>query len=337
MTLQKKSPGIAGRGFGVNHLELIHMGNTTVVQSGAQQLVRVFDGVIGGVPVQACDGRELHAFLQNGKQFSDWIKQRIGQYGFEVNQDFSLVSPKSEIKKGRGGDRRSVDYHLTLDMAKELSMVENNEQGRMARRYFIDMERKALNAPGLPAPAEQELLTLDYEGRRLRILRLDGMPWLVASDVALALGLRNSYVIVRRLTAGQHQKRMVGAQQLNILKMSAVRQAMLMAAPERASQFGKWLDQVLEFQQAPAAPSTQPDPGSLLRGMLAGNRFMCLLDSAGRITLREIPEDHIITPVGQIPNWIADPSGAQPELLPRLLQAVTERLVGQAGNRLPRA
>lgn len=48
---------------------------------------------------------------------------------------------ETKIKKGRGGNRRSVDYLLTLDVAKELSMVENNEQGRMARRYFINCEK----------------------------------------------------------------------------------------------------------------------------------------------------------------------------------------------------
>lgn len=323
MTLKKKSPGIAGRGFGVNHYEAIHMGNTTAVQGGAQQLVRVFGGVIGSAPAQVVDGRELHAFLKNGKQFSDWIKQRIGQYGFEENQDFAIASPKSEAK--RGGHNR-VDYHLTLDMAKELSMVENNEQGRMARRYFIDMERKALSPPALPAPIQQQELTLDYDGRRLRIARLDGVPWLVASDLALALGLRNSYVILRRLPNEQQRKILFGKQQVNIIKMSAVRQAMLTGDPERAARFRIWLEQALELQQAPAVPAPQVDPGSLLRGMLAGNRFMCLLDSAGRITLREIPEDHMTIAMDQVPNWVADPCGARPELLPRILQAISQRM-----------
>lgn len=71
-----------------------HAGNTTpatAIATATQQLVRVFDGQIGGLPAQVCDGRELHAFLKNGKQFSDWIKQRITQYGFEENQDFSRV------------------------------------------------------------------------------------------------------------------------------------------------------------------------------------------------------------------------------------------------------
>ena len=114
------------------------------------QLVRVFASQIGGIPANVCDGRELHTYLQNGKQFADWIKQRISQYGFEESRDFAIASLKSEAKKG-GQNRK--DYHLSLDMAKELSMVENNDKGRAARRYFIDMERKALEAAGQPTIA----------------------------------------------------------------------------------------------------------------------------------------------------------------------------------------
>ncbi len=39
----------------------------------------------------------------------------------------------------------AVEYHLTLDMAKELSMVERNKKGRQARRYFIECEKKLRN------------------------------------------------------------------------------------------------------------------------------------------------------------------------------------------------
>ena len=135
--VKEKAPTRQRQGFGVNHFEAIHMGNTTAVQGGAQQLVRVFDGVIGGLPAQVCDGRELHAFLKAGWQFSDWIKKRIEQYGFEQNQDFVCVSVKTEThrKDGQRGVTKSTDYHLTLDMAKELSMVENNEQGRHCLLY----------------------------------------------------------------------------------------------------------------------------------------------------------------------------------------------------------
>lgn len=119
--------------------------------SAQQQLIPVFAGQLGGLPAQVCDGRALHAFLENGDKFAGWIIDRITKYGFVEDQDFALVSVNPEIK-GRGGDRRSKGYHLSLDMAKELAMVENNDRGREARRYFIAMERQAIAAAMTPQP-----------------------------------------------------------------------------------------------------------------------------------------------------------------------------------------
>lgn len=119
------------------------MSDLTPSASSTTQLVPVFHGQIGGAPAQVCDGRTLHAFLENGELFPTWIKQRVEQYGFQENQDF--VSFLEKTKKPQGG-RPGRDYHLCLDMAKELSMVENNAKGRQARRYFIDCERQAMAA-----------------------------------------------------------------------------------------------------------------------------------------------------------------------------------------------
>ena len=86
--------------------------------------------------IQAVNARELHAFLQNRDHFATWIRDRIAQYDFVENQDFVTFSENSE--KGRP----RLEYALTLDMAKELSMVERNEQGKQARRYFIECEKR---------------------------------------------------------------------------------------------------------------------------------------------------------------------------------------------------
>ena len=98
---------------------------------------------VGGENQMVCNARELHGFLQSSQQFSDWIKNRIEKYGFVENQDY-LISENYEIKsenenfasenyeaktENRGGHNR-VNYHITLDMAKELAMVERNEMGR---------------------------------------------------------------------------------------------------------------------------------------------------------------------------------------------------------------
>lgn len=105
-------------------------------------LVPVFNGQLDGRALQLCDARDLHIFLGVGRFFSTWIKERIEQYGFVEGEDFLPVLAKST------GGRPCQEYHLTLDMAKELAMVENNDQGRKVRRYFIVMERQARESRG---------------------------------------------------------------------------------------------------------------------------------------------------------------------------------------------
>jgi len=105
------------------------------------RLPKIAEGEIGQDLIQTINARELHKYLENGDQFTHWIKDRIRQYDFVENQDYVLVRENSQIKK-RGGDRRSIDYHISLDMAKELAMVERNERGKEVRAYFIECERK---------------------------------------------------------------------------------------------------------------------------------------------------------------------------------------------------
>ena len=107
-----------------------------------KELIKIQTNEVGENCVSA---RELHEGLGNKRQFTDWIKQRITRYSFEENIDYikvSLISQNCEIKTGRGGDTKSVDYIITVDMAKELCMVENNELGRKFRKYFIESDKK---------------------------------------------------------------------------------------------------------------------------------------------------------------------------------------------------
>ncbi|WP_238884561.1 antA/AntB antirepressor family protein [Clostridium sp. YIM B02551] len=88
---------------------------------------------------QLVNARELHSFLEIKTKFSDWIKDRVQKYNFDENIDYITFSEKTE--KPYGG-RPSTEYILKLDIAKEIAMVENNEQGKKIRRYFIDVEKK---------------------------------------------------------------------------------------------------------------------------------------------------------------------------------------------------
>lgn len=104
----------------------------------ATQLIPVFNGTINNEPTLLCNARDLHEFLGVGKRFASWITDRIEQYGFIENQDYIAISQNREIGHGRG----KIDYHLTLDTAKETAMVERNEKGRQIRRYFIECEKQ---------------------------------------------------------------------------------------------------------------------------------------------------------------------------------------------------
>ncbi|MFX9871967.1 antA/AntB antirepressor family protein [Acinetobacter baumannii] len=107
------------------------------------QVLDLVEVDIGGNKQFAVDARSLHLFLESKRKFSDWIKSRLIKYGFIENEDFILASQNCEAK--HGGHNKS-DYYLTLDVAKELSMVENNDKGREARRYFIRCEKLAFEA-----------------------------------------------------------------------------------------------------------------------------------------------------------------------------------------------
>ncbi|EPE1654497.1 antA/AntB antirepressor family protein [Campylobacter coli] len=82
--------------------------------------------------------RDLHFFIDAKRQFANWINERIENYDFIENQDYAI-----ELVYTKGRPRK--EYYITLDMAKELCMVENNEKGRQARRYFIECEKRLKN------------------------------------------------------------------------------------------------------------------------------------------------------------------------------------------------
>lgn len=89
--------------------------------------------------VQAVSARELHKFLEVGKDFSNWIKDRINKYDFVEGIDFEVFANSGE---NPNGGRPLIEYALTLDTAKEIAMVEGNERGKQARRYFIEVEKR---------------------------------------------------------------------------------------------------------------------------------------------------------------------------------------------------
>lgn len=343
---KEKAPTRQRQGFDVNHLESIHMGNTTVVQGGEQQLVRVFSGVIGGMPSQVCDGRELHAFLKNGKQFSDWIKHRISQYGFEENQDFRSFSPKSE--KPQGG-RRSTEYHLSLDMAKELSMVENNEQGRAARRYFIAMERErhvlaSGNQSALPDPGH-DLKRFVFRGRPVHFALIDGKPWACAGNLSAALNIGSSDRLTRSLPAERKRRIPRGATAVWVIDADAAMRAADYCRDGSGEDYRHWLTGVLSdlvgMHAAKAAPDLNTNSLACLGDALTtavapaeqlgitrllNARLLSWFDADGKLQTKALDPDAVVLRRERLPILIADREWMPRESLPAIIQAVAERM-----------
>lgn len=78
-------------------------------------------------------GRDLWKFLEVNSNYTTWFR-RMTDYGFVAGQDYDSISG-TVARQGRGTVER-VDHILTLDMAKELSMIQRTEKGRQARLYF---------------------------------------------------------------------------------------------------------------------------------------------------------------------------------------------------------
>ena len=125
---------------------------------------------------RAVNARDLHAFLESKRDFSTWIKDRIKSYDFVEGVDFQSFT---EIVEREIGATTRIEYALSISMAKELSMIENNERGKQARKYFIaceenkhELSRKELALMVVQAEEEKERLALENEKQQKQIEKL---------------------------------------------------------------------------------------------------------------------------------------------------------------------
>lgn len=100
--------------------------------------IQIYNDKTIGAEINSANAREIFQFLNSEQEYANWIKNRISHYNFIENQDYII-----ELVYTKGRPRK--EYYITLDMAKELCMVENNEKGRQARRYFIECEKRLKN------------------------------------------------------------------------------------------------------------------------------------------------------------------------------------------------
>lgn len=110
-------------------------------------------------------GRELHEFLEVKTPYRVWFPRMV-EYGFAENVDFAVMYKNVHDDTAFGGRRVITDHALTLDMAKEISMIQRTEKGKQARQYFIEVEKAFKEQYRLPQTPEEKLaLTMEVTTR----------------------------------------------------------------------------------------------------------------------------------------------------------------------------
>jgi len=102
---------------------------------------------------QAVSARELWAWLESKQDFSTWVKKRIEEVDAIENTDYYLLHKKMEQVSGA---KYLTEYVVTLDIAKEMAMLERNDKGKVARRYFIEAEKRYREMKLIRARAKAE-------------------------------------------------------------------------------------------------------------------------------------------------------------------------------------
>ncbi|MFH1458744.1 MAG: antA/AntB antirepressor family protein [Candidatus Omnitrophota bacterium] len=143
------------------------MGNTITIK----QLI----GVREQNGTQVVSAKELHEFVEMTTRFDVWIKRML-EYGFVEGVDYEQLIKKLQLPNN--GNRDIIDdYALTLNCAKEISMIQRNEKGKIARKYFLDCEKQLktqLNTIEKKLPvtyiqALEQLLTSEKEKEKLML------------------------------------------------------------------------------------------------------------------------------------------------------------------------
>lgn len=141
-----------------------------------KEMLPVSREMLDGIEQLTIDARKLHAALKVGRVFAAWITGRIEEYNFIENKDFMVFS---ETGKNLFGGRPSKEYLLSLDMGKELAMVENNEEGRKIRRYFIACEKALRTKAALSATSKVQV---DLAEAIFRAAKIEGNQLALALD-----------------------------------------------------------------------------------------------------------------------------------------------------------
>ena len=108
---------------------------------------------------QLVSGRELHEFLEIRTKYKDWFRRMV-EYGFEEEIDFIRVAQKRATNNLKNPVTTVIDHAISIDMAKEISMIQRTEKGKIARQYFINCEKKLKEVKKL---SPMELMELQFK------------------------------------------------------------------------------------------------------------------------------------------------------------------------------
>jgi phage anti-repressor protein len=148
-----------------------------------------------GEQEQWVDARTLHQFLEVGRDFSNWIKDYITDFGFVEGRDFTPILAKST------GGRQAIEYSITLDMAKHLAMLQRNEKGMQARQYFIQAEKELqrVRLALLQGYDEAEALLQSCD-----VIEQQGCQWYIATQIRRLSGKTNVKTELMRKKSTQY-------------------------------------------------------------------------------------------------------------------------------------
>lgn len=294
--------------------------------------IRIVDGLLTTT--------SLHVAEHFGKLHKDVLK-RIAALDCTpefYKRNFAPIQIAADL--GMGRTRKDPAFRITRDGFTFLCMgFTGKEAAKWKEAYikaFNQMEaelQQQANPNALLAPADEDTILLHYNRRPLLAYRHGQDFWYRAAHVSALVGARDSHSLTRALPQTEVRLMHAGNQKVSWLSHRGLLASLGRLKANEAAALLNWLQLTIPgaFTPTTAQPTqsealNQADPSSLLRAVLAGNRFLCTLDDMGRITLREIPNDHLIIAPDRIPTWIADPQGPKPAALATILQAVSHRM-----------
>ena len=133
---------------------------------------------------QLVSGRELHEFLEIRTKYKDWFRRMV-EYGFEEEIDFIRVAQKRATNNLKNPVTTVIDHAISIDMAKEISMIQRTEKGKIARQYFINCEKKLKEVKKLSPMELMELQFIALKEQKEKITQVENRVYKLEEDMPL--------------------------------------------------------------------------------------------------------------------------------------------------------